>query len=171
MGDVWQALRSIVAARDGYRCCYCRVPTGATLEHVNARSAKGGHHAENLRLACPSCNSRKKDTPLSQWLESRGWELPDPGPLPGSVSALAEERYGGLSAGGYLSSGSANSRVLVREGVAYLEVRYGKAGAWQTFRLGSQEHPAVVFACFDFLRRHHTRQAIGRRGRPRVGAS
>lgn len=170
MGDVWLALRSIVAARDGYRCCYCRVPTGATLEHVNARSAHGGHHAENLRLACPSCNSRKGAMALDQWIATRGWELPEPGPLPASVSELAE-RFGGLSEGGYLASGSTNARALIREGLVFLEVRYGKGGPWQTIRLGREGHPAVVFACFDFLRRHHTPERNRRRGRARSGAS
>ena len=167
MGDVWQALRAIVAARDGYRCCYCRVPTGATIEHVTARSANGGHRAENLRLACPSCNTRKGKKPLEEWMRERGWELAMPTDLPDSVEALAQQMYGGLSSGGYLASGSTNGRVLVRDGLAYLQVRTGKSGQWQTFRLGQEAHPAVVAACFDFLRRHHTpRQDGGRRRAP-----
>lgn len=56
--------RASVIARDGGRCHLCGAfPKGRdlTIDHV-IPLAKGGHHAaENLRVACLSCNASKKD--------------------------------------------------------------------------------------------------------------
>ncbi|WP_217924743.1 HNH endonuclease [Miltoncostaea oceani] len=163
--DVWMALRSIVAARDGMRCIYCKVPTAATLEHVDARSRHGGHHAENLRLACPSCNSRKRDEEINTWMAREGWRLPAPPPLPATVSEMVRTLYiPTFKAPGYANSGSTNSRLRIDDQrVCLLEVRPGRPYPWEIIRLGLEDHPRVVLGSYDFLRRHNTAKAGGKR--------
>lgn len=154
--DTWEALRALVARRDGYRCIYCQVPTGATIEHVTARIAEGGHDAENLRLACPSCNSRKGAEPLASWLAREGWRMDLPPDLEPTTEQMIAARFGGLSESGSLTTGSTNARLLMIEGIVRLEVRVGKKHPWKPFDLGPQDNPVVVRASYDFLRRHHT---------------
>jgi len=59
-----------LAARDGQRCTYCRVPFAdlreATLDHVAPIRLFFTWSADHLVLACRSCNDRKADRlPLS----------------------------------------------------------------------------------------------------------
>ncbi|WP_261344108.1 HNH endonuclease [Rubripirellula tenax] len=70
--------RQIEIARAGGRCEYCRMHhslQGATfhVEHVFPRSAGGSDDAENLALACPSCNLHKSDRVA---VASLGWSEP-----------------------------------------------------------------------------------------------
>lgn len=68
--------REDIIRRDGTTCYLCgdkldpntppRHPKAITIDHVLAL-ARGGHHtANNLRVACKSCNSRKRDKLLSE---------------------------------------------------------------------------------------------------------
>ncbi|MFF5298303.1 HNH endonuclease [Streptomyces sp. NPDC013161] len=59
-----------LAARDGHRCTYCRIPFAtlreATLDHVAPIRLFFTWSAQHLVLACRSCNSHKADRlPLS----------------------------------------------------------------------------------------------------------
>lgn len=48
-----------VFARDGGACRYCGSLDNPTFDHVAPRCQGGGDEAENLVVACRSCNSRK----------------------------------------------------------------------------------------------------------------
>ncbi len=55
-------------------CYYCekRVPTkGIHFDHIVALSKGGSHSADNLCVACYSCNASKKDKPMSSWMKTR----------------------------------------------------------------------------------------------------
>jgi hypothetical protein len=61
-----EPLRQVVRTRAGERCEYCQMSQalqGATfhIEHVIPVSKGGITAAENLALACPSCNLEKSD--------------------------------------------------------------------------------------------------------------
>lgn len=167
--DVWMGLRAIVARRDGMRCVYCKVPTAATLEHVNPRSVSHDHTADNLRLACPLCNSTKGDEDIRSWVARKGWVLPPPPPLAESVSLMLRDLYDPNfpEHGGYFTTGSTNSRVHIHHGRCFLEVRPGKKYPWERIMLGVEEHPRVVRATYDFLRRHYAKPVSARRSRSR----
>jgi hypothetical protein len=59
------SLRSLVRRRAGDCCEYCRLPQSASrfvcfhVEHVIARQHGSATHADNLALACSSCNFHK----------------------------------------------------------------------------------------------------------------
>lgn len=163
--DVWMGLRAIVARRDGMRCVYCKVPTAATLEHVNPRSVSHDHSADNLRLACPLCNSTKGDEDIASWTARKGWLLDPPPALPGSVTAMLRDMYEPGYTGGYYTTGSTNSRVHVARGRCTLEVRPGRGYPWERVILGAEDHPLVVRATYDFLRRHYARRVGEKRRR------
>jgi hypothetical protein len=154
--DAWRAVRRIVAHRDGYRCCYCGVPTAATLEHVEARASGGENRYANYRLACPSCNSRKGDEPLASWQARQGWQLPDQPIEASSVACLVRSVYG--QEGPIVATGSTNARLRLEAHDTLVEVRASREDQWQRFRLGRGDHAAVIAAAADFLRRHHTPQ-------------
>jgi hypothetical protein len=60
-----ESVRQLVRERAGNRCEYCRVPQrfGTTIrfhvEHIRPRQHGGNDEAENLALACPTCNWNK----------------------------------------------------------------------------------------------------------------
>jgi len=49
-------------------CVYCGSKEDLTIDHVVALNDGGSHKQDNLVVACRSCNSRKSDTPLEEWL-------------------------------------------------------------------------------------------------------
>ena len=66
MSASWAETTRQVTARAAGRCEYCRMHQslqGATfhIEHVVPSSAGGPDSADNLALACPSCNLGKSD--------------------------------------------------------------------------------------------------------------
>jgi hypothetical protein len=97
------ALRRLVVERAGNRCEYCLFPQAASLfaleiEHIIAERHRGETTAENLALACPSCNRLKGSdlgsidsetnrlTPLfhprqQQWAEHFRWSGAEITPL------------------------------------------------------------------------------------------
>lgn len=66
MSETWAATVRQVLARAAGRCEYCRMHQslqGATfhVEHVTPSAAGRSNSADNLALACPSCNLGKTD--------------------------------------------------------------------------------------------------------------
>jgi hypothetical protein len=62
----WAEVVRLVEDRAGQRCEYCRMHQslqGATfhLEHIVPSSRGGSDEADNLAVACPSCNLHKAD--------------------------------------------------------------------------------------------------------------
>jgi len=74
--------RLAIYLRDGLACAYCGATvesSGAplSLDHLVPCSAGGGNHEGNLITACRSCNSRRQDTPLAEWLRRNNGEQTD----------------------------------------------------------------------------------------------
>lgn len=158
--DAWRSTRRVVAARDGYRCVYCRVPTAATIEHVDARSQSNDHDLLNLRLACPWCNTHKRDLSVEEFLERGLWRLPEPERvLPGTTLEMLEREFGWRLDGGRgtVATGSAHAQLELANNQVYLLVRASKEDDWQRLHAGAAAEPAVVIAGWAFLRRHYTR--------------
>lgn len=66
--------RLAIYLRDGMACAYCGKgveESGAplTLDHLLPCSKGGGNHEGNLVTCCLSCNSRRQDMDLDQWLQ------------------------------------------------------------------------------------------------------
>lgn len=63
--------RLAIMLRDGMQCVYCHagVEQGAslTLDHITPWSLRGNNTEYNLITCCLSCNSRRRDTHLSQF--------------------------------------------------------------------------------------------------------
>lgn len=154
---LWAAWRDIVARRDGYRCFYCKVPTGATLEHVDALHNDGKSEFENLRLACPWCNSKKGSTPVDEFLATEGWKLPIP-ELPATLAEMLLRFYN-KELEPEMTTGVPNAQLHVKNGIAIALVRTHKRSEWQVLPLGPQDHPKVIRASWDFLARHNTRRS------------
>ncbi len=58
-----------IRERDGNRCLYCRAVDGPMhLDHVIPRSQGGADTADNLIVACASCNSRRQDMSLRRYM-------------------------------------------------------------------------------------------------------
>lgn len=61
-----------IKARDGFACVYCGATAESSgrhlhLDHLTPKSQGGEDTADNLCLACASCNSRRQDKSLAQW--------------------------------------------------------------------------------------------------------
>lgn len=61
--------QEIAFSRDGGRCHYCNVGGAMTIDHVVPRSMGGGNSADNIVLACKSCNSSKGPKTYQEFLE------------------------------------------------------------------------------------------------------
>lgn len=73
LGKVARAIKS----RDGNACVYCGATAETSgahlhLDHLTPRAAGGADVATNLVVACRSCNSARKDMPLSVWCRAIG---------------------------------------------------------------------------------------------------
>lgn len=157
MGKDYSAQRAI-AAMSKMRCHYCNVPTAATIDHIHPRSGGGGSWMANLVLACPYCNTRKGKRPVEEFIASGDWKLERP-PMPETMDAMLAEHFGiepKASAVQQVRTGSPHARLELREGQAALLVRPSAKHSWTRFDLGPCDHPGVIAAAWDFLRRHHT---------------
>jgi 5-methylcytosine-specific restriction endonuclease McrA len=78
------AMRRQVAAREGYRCAYCRCPQRVgipmVVDHVLPLAAGGSSRLENLCLACYRCN------------EFKGWRTEGPDPVDSQMTPLFHPR-------------------------------------------------------------------------------
>lgn len=54
-------VRAEVFERDGHRCVKCGAVEDLTLDHIHPWSLGGPDTADNLRVLCRSCNSRKNN--------------------------------------------------------------------------------------------------------------
>lgn len=158
----WAAIRERSVAKWGPRCWWCQVPTAATIEHLTTRSTGGSHWSDNLRLACPWCNFTRSDESVESWQAREGWKMPVRDNLPSSIRELADRDYGGLTPSGLIPTLSTNARLVVEAGSVYCEVRAGKDYQWRRVRLGPENHPLVVAAADEFLRRHLAKPGNGR---------
>jgi len=61
-------------------CCYCGRQSDLTLDHMIPQFSSGKHSADNLVVACRSCNSSKNKTDFLEWMAKRG-EFPTLGLL------------------------------------------------------------------------------------------
>ncbi len=58
-----------IRERDGNRCVYCGAIEGPMhLDHIIPRNQGGADTAENLVVACASCNSRRQDMSLRRYM-------------------------------------------------------------------------------------------------------
>lgn len=166
--EAWGTIRRLAAQMHGYRCYICRIPTAATAEHVQARANDGSNHLDNIRLACPYCNSKKGKRNLEEFLASRDWELPHPPDLEQTVTEMLAARFGwGRGRSGIVSTGSTNAKLKLEGGDAFVLVRADKRDPWMTIRLGSADHPRVTRYAYDFLARHFTPPKPRRRRPPK----
>lgn len=66
--------REQVFGEDGWKCAYClldltTVPRAyVTVDHVLPRSAGGSNDVTNLLTSCHMCNSRRRDTPITDFV-------------------------------------------------------------------------------------------------------
>lgn len=60
----------------GKRCNYCGTSDNLTLDHILPKYEGGKDDAENLILACKSCNSSKGKKDLMEWMHSKNEFLP-----------------------------------------------------------------------------------------------
>jgi 5-methylcytosine-specific restriction endonuclease McrA len=66
-----------IKERDGHACVYCGATAESSgsalhLDHLIPRAAGGLDVAENLVLACRSCNCARHDLPLPAWCRAKG---------------------------------------------------------------------------------------------------
>jgi len=57
--------------RNSDSCCYCGNDSDLTLDHLIPQFKGGRHSADNLVVACRSCNSSKKALDLLEWMNKR----------------------------------------------------------------------------------------------------
>jgi hypothetical protein len=147
-------LRGLAARNpEGMVCYYCKVPTAATIEHMDARAEGGKSKLDNLVLACPYCNTRKSTRSAQEFIESKRFELIHP-ELPDDAFSLMRENFGWV--GGDLLTNSPHSRVRVKDDYILLLIRPNRKYPWTIINLGYYRNPKVVSATYDFLARHYT---------------
>jgi CRISPR/Cas system Type II protein with McrA/HNH and RuvC-like nuclease domain len=72
--------RLAIYLRDDCTCAYCGITVkvgdsgadAATLDHVQPASKGGSNRADNLVVACKSCNSSRQDSPMAVFCRSKG---------------------------------------------------------------------------------------------------
>lgn len=154
-----QGLRKLAGFMDGKKCCYCSVPTLATIEHVDAFTDGGRTHIDNLKIACPYCNTRKGRKTLEQFQAEKGWLLEIPDNLPENTRDMICQEFGDI--GNYperiVQTGSRNSQLLLKDNQVWIRIRAGRKDKnWEVLLLGDENNPKVARASYDFLKRHYT---------------
>ena len=157
----WAASRAIAAGIDNYRCYYCRVPTAATIEHIQARTEGGSHDVENTTLACPYCNRRKGTRDVDEFRASGDWKLSYP-ELPSSAEEMLREWFSYIPEQHTVFTGSTNAKLELKDDQVTIFVRAHKNDPWHYYTLGSMSSAAVITAAWDFLVRHDTPRAAGK---------
>ena len=65
----WRRIRGVVFERDNYTCQYCGERGGVLeVDHIKPISRGGDNSEENLCTSCKSCNRRKSNKDLEQFL-------------------------------------------------------------------------------------------------------
>jgi len=159
MGQNAAHLRSLAAQMaadgpEGMKCYYCKVPTAATIEHVQPRAGGGRSLLNNLVLACPYCNTHKSTRDVEEFYASGDWKLVHP-PLPATVQELLATKFG-WQGETQLKTGSPHARLEISDKWVLLLIRPGRKYPWTKINLGAPDNPRVVAGSYDFLRRHYT---------------
>lgn len=150
------ALRRLAARRDGLRCAYCGVPTGATIEHVRPRAEGGSSWSQNLVLACPWCNRHKGTKDAEIFKAEGGWRLERPQDLPEDTLSMLKICFGWKDTFGLVATGCTGAKLEVKKGQVTILVRPDKHSPWFRYPLGDSSSSAVTQASWDFLTRHDT---------------
>jgi hypothetical protein len=115
----------------------------------------GRSKLDNLRLACPYCNSTKGDRPAELFISEERWRVAPPENLPEATRDMLALCYGWKKSEGTVYSGSPHARLELAQGQVAVLVRAGERDNWHRLLLGPEEHPRVALAAWDFLRRHN----------------
>lgn len=59
-----------IVERQGGKCAYCQKTRKLTVDHIIPLSKGGANWPDNICMACGSCNSKKKDRDLAEFVES-----------------------------------------------------------------------------------------------------
>lgn len=73
----WTWLRCRLAEAQNHICCWCgkltvekrKVWNSSTVEHVTPKSKGGSDNWENLAMSCNSCNNKRGDLEVEEFLE------------------------------------------------------------------------------------------------------
>ena len=57
-GNAWRPTRTLVLARDGWRCKHCTQPANV-VDHIEPIAHGGSDDPSNLQALCAGCNSAK----------------------------------------------------------------------------------------------------------------
>lgn len=66
-------VRQSVFKRDGNICQYCKGNSGnkrLVVDHIIPKNRGGNHEMENLITSCNSCNSKKGNKTLIEWIKN-----------------------------------------------------------------------------------------------------
>lgn len=60
--------RKMVLERDKYRCTNCNSHKNLCVDHKTPISKGGDNHESNLQTLCRSCNCKKRNKTMAEWL-------------------------------------------------------------------------------------------------------
>jgi hypothetical protein len=69
LGSFFKDEKSKIASSD--TCCYCGSQTALSMDHLVPQFSGGAHSADNLIVACRSCNSSKGKIEFLEWMDKR----------------------------------------------------------------------------------------------------
>lgn len=147
-------LRGLVSRNsEGMRCCYCGIPTAATIEHLNPRASGGKSKLDNIALACPYCNTRKGKMQPQDFMDSGRWKVEIP-VMPASAEDMLFDYFEWK--GGTLLTGSSHARAEIRDNYIIIMIRPNNKYDWTVINLGDIKHPKAIAFAYEFLVRHYT---------------